>query len=675
MQCRFNLALRDIPGVQESRVFQFLNKILNFSFLILITASCAYERTKLESKLESEIKASDQGLIPTAAFFGDSSYHDIKMSPDGRFLGAMYSENGKKMLAIVSRDVSKLYHVVRFVGNVDVIDYDWANNERLIVRAGETFGNLDGRYSRIQHYFVNYDGTGFKDFFSKEWASFGVLNLTPDDPKTIVMVKHRHRSAPVAVKFNINTGTTQTIGIPPRSSSGILANSRGEANVAIITDKDDRLSEKVEIAVRLDGVWETVMYPSKGDTPIEPILLDSESGDLYLLSSRETGKKGLYAFNVRNKSLRTIFVHEKVDVLGLYREDDRVVGLYFENGRPEVVILDGESITMKVFKAAQNVFPDEIVTGITLTQDKKSASFRVHSDRSPSTYYLMEDVSKIQFKLLGESNKVIREADLGPREPFHFKARDGLEIPGYITLPKGADLKEKRPTLVMVHGGPFGPRDSWAFHAESQYYATRGYVVMQVNFRGSGGYGVEFLRAGWKQWGKAMQDDITDATKWAIAEGIADPARICIIGASYGGYAAMQGVVKEPDLYKCAINFVGVTDLTLHGKKGNIGEIRGVDKWVSKTLGDDQEELKKYSPNYHADKIKVPVFIVHGADDRQVPLIHAELMREALDKHKKPYEWLVKTSEGHGFVQPANRIELHHAKLKFIEKAIGKGGK
>lgn len=640
--------------------------------LFLGLNACAYQRVELDKTLEAEVVAADKGLIPTSAFFSDNHFRNMKISPDGRFVGTIYSENGKKVLAVVSPDLSKMLSVHRFQGNVDVIDYEWVNNERLVLRAGETFGNLDGRHAKIRYYFVNFDGTRFKDFFSKEWSYYQLANLTPDDPDTVAMVKYSGTlGKPVAVKVNVNTGTVQTLAIPPREASAILINRKGEANVAVVANPREDF-EKQEILVKVKDKWETIVYPAKGETAIDPVYFDSAKNDLYLLSDRETGRKGLYILNMDTKKSTPIFTHEIVDVDDLISEDGRIVGLVFENGRPEIIILDKESETMKLIRDLQTAFPDELVSNLSLTTDKKKGMFRVHSDRSPGDYYSV-DVPTRQIRLIGSVIPDLKKAELGPREPVQFKARDGMTIHGYVTLPPEATMKDKLPTIVLVHGGPFGVRDGWAFNPEVQYFASRGYAVLQVNFRGSGGYGHKFQEAGYRQWGKAMQDDVTDGTKWAVDQGIADGNRLCIYGGSYGGYAALQGAVKEPDLYKCAISYVGVSNLPLKFDHGDARENNSGVKWIKKVMGDDEAELIKYSPARNADKIKVPIYIIHGADDVRVPLVHAETMRDGLEEHKKPYEWMVKPSEGHGFTQTANRIEAYHSMVKFFEKHIGKG--
>jgi acylaminoacyl-peptidase len=227
--------------------------------------------------------------------------------------------------------------------------------------------------------------------------------------------------------------------------------------------------------------------------------------------------------------------------------------------------------------------------------------------------------------------------------------------------------------VVMPHGGPHGVRDYWSYDAYAQMMASRGYAVLQVNYRGSGGYGRKFLYSGYGKWGTVMQDDVTDATLWAIREGITEDNRVCIFGGSYGGYAAMMGAVREPNLYKCVIAYAGVYDLELMFEKGDVPTRESGLVYLRQAVGEDKEDLRARSPVYNLEKVKAPVFIVHGQKDIRVDIEHAYRLREGLEKLGKPYEWLVKPREGHGFYDPENREELFEKMLSFLERYIGPG--
>ena len=254
-------------------------------------------------------------------------------------------------------------------------------------------------------------------------------------------------------------------------------------------------------------------------------------------------------------------------------------------------------------------------------------------------------------------------------KPFELEARDGTSLHGFVTLPRGADAGSL-PMVVMPHGGPFGVFDAWGFDPEVQLLAASGYAVLQVNFRGSGNYGRAFRQAGATQWGRAMQDDVTDATRWAIEQGIADAGRICIYGASYGAYAALMGVVREPGLYRCAIGYVGVYDLPLMKREAEESG-RSSATWSREWIGEDMALLQRHSPNRRADEISVPVLLAAGGEDFIAPVEHTRRMEAALKKAGVPVEALYYPREGHGFYETAHRREFYTRVLRFLGTHIG----
>ena len=253
-------------------------------------------------------------------------------------------------------------------------------------------------------------------------------------------------------------------------------------------------------------------------------------------------------------------------------------------------------------------------------------------------------------------------------KPVELKARDGLAMRGYLTLPPGKD-ERNLPLIIYPHGGPFGIYDTWGFDTDPQILAAAGYAVLQVNYRGSGNYGRSFHQSGAQQWGLTMQDDLTDATRWAIEQGIADPNRICIYGASYGAYAALMGVAKEPDLYKCAVGYIGVYDLVkLSAQDSRVS--KRMNTWTSEWMGTG-EKLGPVSPNRIANRIKVPVFLAAGGEDETAPIDQSESMEAALRKVGVPVETLYYRTEGHGFYDVEHREEYYRRLLAFLSRSLG----
>jgi dipeptidyl aminopeptidase/acylaminoacyl peptidase len=315
---------------------------------------------------------------------------------------------------------------------------------------------------------------------------------------------------------------------------------------------------------------------------------------------------------------------------------------------------------------------------VSSSDDASRAIVWVRGDQNPGEFYLL-NTETMEMRFLVAALPELPKDELVPMRPVRIEARDGLELHALLTLPEDRD--EDLPLIVNVHGGPFGVVDRWGYNMEAQLMAHHGYATLQVNYRGSGGRGDDFERAGWKEWGGKMQDDVTDATRWAIEQGIADPDRICIYGGSYGGYASLMGVIKEPDLYQCAVGYVGVYDLPWFrsGDGNDFSSQRGYgrdaranfERFMSTAVGDDMEKLRANSPVHNVDRIKADLYLVHGGSDVRVVIGHLERLRKALDEAGKDYEWMVKEEEGHGFYDVDNRVELYDSMLEFFDEHIG----
>jgi dipeptidyl aminopeptidase/acylaminoacyl peptidase len=244
---------------------------------------------------------------------------------------------------------------------------------------------------------------------------------------------------------------------------------------------------------------------------------------------------------------------------------------------------------------------------------------------------------------------------------------------GYMTVPKNADTKkQKLPMVLMPHGGPFGVSDSWHFDEQAQFMASRGYAVLQVNFRGSGGRGISFQESGYKQWGGKIQDDLIDGVKAAIEQGDIDGKRVCAYGISFGAYSSLMLAAREPEMFKCAVGYAGVYDLSYIYKERNVVASKSTTNFFIRTMGNNEAELALQSPSKLAEKIKVPVWLVHGGKDEVAPVEHVKRMRAALIKVGRPPEWTLEEDEGHGFFDAQRRKELFENLEKFLGKHIGK---
>jgi dipeptidyl aminopeptidase/acylaminoacyl peptidase len=295
----------------------------------------------------------------------------------------------------------------------------------------------------------------------------------------------------------------------------------------------------------------------------------------------------------------------------------------------------------------------------------------VRSDRDPGSYYLF-DRTTMKADMLFSAMEAIDPEQMAERRPISFKARDGLELHGFVTMPAHA-AGAKLPLVLLPHGGPHGIHDTWHFDDDAQFLASRGYAVLQVNYRGSGGRGVNFQESGYRQWGGKVLDDLEDGTRWLASQGEVDGNRVCAYGASFGAYASLMLAARDSNQFKCAVGYVGIYDLKLLAKPENNRQDAVMAATVRKFVGDDKAELDRISPAMLAEKIKAPVLLVHGGNDKIAPVEHAHAMRAALTAAGRPPEWFLAPNERHGFYDTANRTAFYEKLEAFLGKHIGKG--
>lgn len=340
--------------------------------------------------------------------------------------------------------------------------------------------------------------------------------------------------------------------------------------------------------------------------------------------------------------------------------------------KPGIQYIKPQSEWAQLHAGLMKSFPGMMVTIIDVSRDNDKVMFGTWSDRDAGSVYVYERGAKKVQKLM-DYRPWLPAAKMAAMKPIAFTARDGEKVYGFYTAPAGPG---PHPMVVLPHGGPYLVRDAWGFDEEVQFLASRGYGVLQVNYRGSTGRGESYEQAGWQGWGTKIQDDITDAVKWTIDQKLADPNRICLFGASFGGYSALVQPILNPGMYKCAIGYVGVYDLPLMRKTDNRnGQSDRNERFFERTLGTDDAALAKVSPALRAGDIKVPVFLVHGKDDQTADFNQFKAMEAALKNAGHPAEVMLADGEGHGFVKPENRAEMYRRMEAFLAKYIGPGAK
>jgi len=620
--------------------------------------------------------------IPVEDFFKRSLFTSFQLSPDGQYLAAVTPlfENDRRNIAVINLE-TRAAAAITGVKDRDVNGYMWANDDRILF-----FMDNDGNES-FGIFAVNKDGSKPRTLIepaetqirggSRVILTASVLNTLEDnEDEILVSVPRQYHDTVVqdVKRMNIYNGKMRNVERNPGNIAGWLSNDDGEIIGAVALEDGKR---KVLYRKSEKDDWTTLIEFKVAEGGFTPAWLSDDGERMWVRSNitpegEERDKAAIYEYDLDSKKLgKLIFEHPEVDVGGVVASDvkDDAVMITYNADKPGYHYVDPE--WERMMKSVKAAFPEKQVSLSSATDDEDKFVFTVWSDRNPAAYYLFERESN-KMEELAIAYEWLPEDKLAKMEPVDIEARDGLTLPAYLTLPPDSDGKGL-PLVVNPHGGPRA-RDSWGFNPEVQLLANRGYAVLQVNFRGSTGFGQEFDKAGWGKWGAEMQNDITDAVQWAVDEGIADPERVCIYGASYGGYAAMAGITFTPELYQCAINYVGVTDIPLLFETMP-ASWRMQRAEMKRTIGDydDPEEradMAARSPINHVDKIRVPLLMGYGEEDPRVVIDHALNLEEKLKAHDVQYELIIKEDEGHGFRKLENQVEWYTKVVNFLDENL-----
>lgn len=565
----------------------------------------------------------------------------------------------------------------------NVASFFWANNDRIIfTTGGDQLNGITGAIDSIGIYAVNKDGKEPMQLVKPEDALTNqkvirteVLNLLPFEPENILVARNdRKRYYLDVYKMNVYTGKFRRMLTPPGPVMGWGVDNDGVVRLAAMQDENS-LSYETQIMYREgeESEW-TEIDRFEGLQNGWGLMGFTENNEkLYVTSNLGQDTYSVNLFDPQTGEMEDVFANEGTDVnyLGFTPTGEPVTIIYNDiDTKPQRHYINNK--WKNLIEGFKQAFGVDYVGISSMSEYGEKMILSINSDINPGEYYLY-DSNKNNIVYLGSTRPWIDPKTMSKMKPITYEARDGETIYAFLTIPIDSDGKDL-PLIINPHGGPFGIQDQWRFNPETQFFANQGYAVMQINYRGSGGYGKRFEKIGYKRWGLEMQDDISDGVQWAIDQGIADSEHVCIYGASYGGYATMAGITLTPELYRCAVNYVGVWDLKmLYEQNGRW--VERMDRWFKNHVIDPKEDidqLEKTSPKFHIDKIKAPLFIVHGRRDYNVRIEQAETLMDALDKKDIPYEVLIKKEEGHGFVLEENRIELYSRMKTFFNENLAK---
>lgn len=621
-----------------------------------------------------------------ARFVGQDKFETIKLSPTGEYYAITIPLEKQTLLALRRRTDHKMVGSFSMGTNTHVHDFWWVNPGRVVFNIAERIGSLDQPRLTGELYAMNVDGSNAEILVGQrlmgarlgtrlgtkkeERVAALMVDDLPHDESHVLIDVFRFVDDPESrvEKMDVYSGKRTKIVQGPMANARFITDNRGNVRFAEAggVDLTSRLFYRESAP---DSPW-ILVNDEAGTSHAEiPIGFGEDDRTAYLLVQHERGPDSVVAMDVGTRQRRELLRDAVLDPASIiYRPGTSIpVGVVYDGGSPRTAFFESGSADARLQRSLEAAFKGQSVEVVSTTVDGKLALVEVSSDRNPGDIYVFDTSTKHADYLVGRRDG-IDPRHMAEMRPVSLTARDGTRLYGYLAIPPGKG-NAQMPTVVMPHGGPFGVQDRWGFNPEVQLLAAAGYAVLQVNFRGSGGYGRNFEHAGAREWGGKMQDDVTDATRWAIAQGHADAERICIYGASYGAYSALMGAVREPDLYRCAAGYVGVYDLADMFDTGDIQRRRSGQAFLRSWVG-EREDLAAASPSRMASRIKVPVLLAAGGEDDRAPERHTRRMEQALRSAGVPVEAHYYPKEGHGFFTAANRNDYYARLLDFLRRHL-----
>lgn len=638
---------------------------------------------------------------PLSAFFNNPDFGDVALSPSGKYLAVHIGGKNQQrdMLGVVDLTSNQTKIVGNFA-DADIGSFAWVNDERLTFTATDRDLAPGDRRFAPGLYAVNRDGSGFRQLAMRNGKQFITVNNGGQSQRDLlpwhtymldqdgaqdsesVYLEDRAISGPGQLDhvdlLRVNTLTGRVTAVVPRpgESRSWLLDASGEPRLTTTLEKGvSSLYYRDPDSKQWRQLLSYEAYTNQG-MRFRPIGFGPD-GTLYVVSWNNSDTSALYAYDVKNNKLadHPLVKLEGYDFRGeLIIGHGKLLGVRYVADSADTTWFDAD---MKAMQASVDHMLPNTTNLLTLPSRPQTPWVLVtaYSDVWPKRVMLYNSETK-KLQMVGAERPEIDPNQMGHRVQVRYKARDGLEIPAWLTLPNGQS--KNLPLIMLVHGGPYLRGSGWAWKADAEFLASRGYAVLEPEFRGSTGFGIKHFTSGWKQWGLKMQDDVADGARWAIGQGVADAKRICIAGASYGGYATLMGLVNDPDLYKCGVEWAGVTDINLlyDGSWNFWSDMPdGYKQYGMPVLVGDQvkdaEQLKATSPLLQAARIKQPLLLAYGTADMRVPLPHGTKFYQAVKQTNPNVEFITYDEEGHGWKLPKNRIDFWSRVEKFLDKNIG----
>ena len=618
----------------------------------LILASCGTKVANVESK-----------LIPREVVFGNPEKANPRLSPDGTMMSYLAPVNGVLNVWIGTIGKNDARPVTKDTLR-GIRRYFWAGDNKHIMYLQDEGGNENWRL-----YSVGIDDDKTACLTPFENVQVQIVDRNKHFPNELLIGMNKENPQVHDVyHLDLTTGDIKMVAKNPGNVMGWLTDANFKVRGCVMSN--DKAGYDFMIRENEDADWkQLVSWGSEDAMASYPVSFTKDGKSVYMIDSRNANSGRLVKMDIATGEIEVLAEDPQYDVSGIIQNPDtyEIEAVTFLKDRQEMVIMD-ESVRPDYEAIMKTDHGDIFLSSRDDADDTWLIGF--DADDGPIPYYSYDRSTK-KATFLFYHRSILKEYTLEKMEPVSFTARDGLVIHGYITYPPGKERKNL-PMVLNVHGGPWY-RDAWGYNPEAQWMANRGYVCFQVNYRGSTGYGKDFLNASNKEWGGKMHDDLVDAVNWAVKQGIADPKKIAIYGGSYGGYAALVGATFTPDLFCCAVDIVGPSNL--------VTWITSIPPYWStmldilyKRIGNpetEEEFLKSRSPLFKADQIKIPMLIAQGANDPRVPQAESEQITEALKANNIEYKYILFPDEGHGFARPENRLKFYAAAEKFLAKYLG----
>jgi dienelactone hydrolase len=633
-------------------------------------------------------------------FFQEATMVSAKLSPDGRTLALLSAPTAKDRVRLITLDVKSMKATVLAQFDHDDVDYvDWISNNRLVYELDDhqaAAGDRDKAWSSGL-WAVNVDGSHSRQLIARNDTNFvqssSHVELLSWMTSYIAPVDSIHDSDDIYVaepalfdfsgvgdyklkRVNTVTGRARDITTPPGAGArGWLFDADGNPRVSVV-----HRGGRAQVMLRDPSTdnWSPIADFDEfaGGDSIYPVALAGDD-QLFVTASRGKDTKSIYRFDLKTRTLaaKPFLQSDRYDLYPAFLiQHGKLLGIRYTIDASATQWMDPAMAALQA--KIDEMLPSTInrISVPTGNGDAQVVVVASYSDRVPGMFYLY-DAQRGKLIQLGSAHPEVDPDRMSAMEPVHYAARDGLQIPAWLTVPQGAERKNL-PLVVLVHGGPFARGEQWHWNPEVQFLAARGYAVLEPEFRGSTGYGDKLFKAGFKQWGLGMQNDLADGVKWAVDQGLVDPKRVCIAGADYGGYAVLMGLINDPQVYRCGIDWIGATDIDLmYTATWNDASDTWKTYGMPRLIGDrvaDAAQLKATSPILNAGKIRSPLLMAYGNEDFRVPIEHGEKMRAALARQSAAeVEWVVYDKEGHGWRTLSTNIDFWNRVAAFLDKNIG----